>query len=84
MQFPGVDITFYEQAEGMNRLVFELAVVAAQEKAILDECEALLASAAAKQVKYAYQAVYSQLLLFFKYLAYAYTSTANDIHFLIS
>jgi hypothetical protein len=37
--------------EGVNCLVSELAVVASQEKAMLDECEALLASAAAMQVK---------------------------------
>lgn len=35
----------------MNSLVSELAIVAAQEKAMLDECEALLASTAAMQVK---------------------------------
>ncbi|XP_009358415.2 AUGMIN subunit 8 [Pyrus x bretschneideri] len=39
------------QVEGVNSLVSELAVVAAQEKAMLDECEALLASAAAMQVE---------------------------------
>lgn len=38
------------QVEGMNSLVSELAVVVAQEKALLDECEALLASTAAMQV----------------------------------
>ncbi|KAF2310430.1 hypothetical protein GH714_009992 [Hevea brasiliensis] len=36
---------------GMNELVSELAVVAAEEKALLDECEALLASTAALQVR---------------------------------
>ncbi|KAF7838124.1 AUGMIN subunit 8-like [Senna tora] len=35
--------------EGMNHLVSELAIVAAQEKIMLDECEELLASAAAMQ-----------------------------------
>lgn len=35
----------------MNSLVSELAIVAAQEKAMLDEYEALLASTAAMQVK---------------------------------
>lgn len=35
----------------MNILVSELAVMAAQEKATLDECEALLASMAAMQVR---------------------------------
>ncbi|KAB2618877.1 QWRF motif-containing protein 8 [Pyrus ussuriensis x Pyrus communis] len=39
------------RVEGVHRLVSELAVVAAQEKAMLDECEALLASAAAMQVE---------------------------------
>lgn len=37
--------------EGMNDLVSELAIVAAQEKAMLDECEELLALAAAMQVE---------------------------------
>lgn len=37
--------------EGMTSLVSELAVVAAQEKAMLDECEALLASTTAMQVE---------------------------------
>lgn len=35
----------------MNNLVSDLATVAAQEKAMLDECEELLASAAAMQVR---------------------------------
>jgi hypothetical protein len=35
----------------MTSLVSELAVVAAQEKAMLDECEALLASTTAMQVR---------------------------------
>ncbi|KAI5320835.1 hypothetical protein L3X38_040543 [Prunus dulcis] len=39
------------RVEGVNSLVSELAVVAAQEKVMLDECEALLASAAAMQVE---------------------------------
>lgn len=39
------------QVEGMNCLVSELADVAAQERAMLDECEALLASTAAMQVR---------------------------------
>ncbi|KAM0974209.1 hypothetical protein TB2_017074 [Malus domestica] len=39
------------QVEGVNSLVSELAVVAAQEKAMLGECEVLLASAAAMQVE---------------------------------
>ncbi|KAI4335527.1 hypothetical protein L6164_014165 [Bauhinia variegata] len=39
------------RAEGMNSLISELAIVAAEEKAMLDECEALLASAAAMQVE---------------------------------
>lgn len=39
----------------MNSLVYELAVVAAREKATLDECEALLASMAAMQVNVFYQ-----------------------------
>ncbi|KAG2668167.1 hypothetical protein I3760_15G147600 [Carya illinoinensis] len=39
------------RVEGMNILVSELAVMAAQEKATLDECEALLASMAAMQVE---------------------------------
>ncbi|KAL5547562.1 hypothetical protein UlMin_002793 [Ulmus minor] len=39
------------RAEGINSLVSELAVVAAREKAMLDECEALLASTAAMQAE---------------------------------
>lgn len=35
----------------MNSLVFELAVMAAQEKASIDECEELLTSMAAMQVR---------------------------------
>lgn len=35
----------------MNALVSELAIAAAQEKAKLDQCEALLASTAAMQVR---------------------------------
>ncbi|KAG9134941.1 hypothetical protein Leryth_001192 [Lithospermum erythrorhizon] len=37
--------------EGMNSLIAELADVAAQQRAMLDECEALLASTAALQVE---------------------------------
>ncbi|KAI9125900.1 hypothetical protein K1719_003318 [Acacia pycnantha] len=52
MQSMGSTIcSLLSRVEGMNRLVFDLAVVAAQEKAMLDECEALLASAAAMQVE---------------------------------
>lgn len=36
----------------MSSLVSELAVIAAREKAMLDECEALLASTEAMQVNY--------------------------------
>lgn len=36
--------------EGLNCLVSELAELAAQEKAMLDDCEALLASTATTQV----------------------------------
>lgn len=39
------------QVEGRNSLVSELAEVAAQERAMLDECEALLATTAAMQVR---------------------------------
>ncbi|XP_011018059.1 PREDICTED: QWRF motif-containing protein 8 [Populus euphratica] len=39
------------RVEGMNALVSELATAAAQEKAKLDQCEALLASTAAMQVE---------------------------------
>ncbi|KAL0552348.1 hypothetical protein IC582_011457 [Cucumis melo] len=39
------------QVESMNGLVTELAVVASQEKAMLDECESLLASTTAMQVE---------------------------------
>lgn len=39
------------QLERMSSLVSELAVVTAQGKAMLDECEALLASTAAMQVR---------------------------------
>lgn len=38
----------------MQTLVFELTIVAAQEKAMLDECIALLASRAALQVRMIY------------------------------
>ena len=37
--------------EGINNLVSELAAIAAQEKNMLDQCEALLASTAAMQVR---------------------------------
>ncbi|KAL2227973.1 UNVERIFIED_CONTAM: AUGMIN subunit 8 [Sesamum indicum] len=37
--------------EGMNRLVSELASIAAQERAMLDECESVLGSTAALQVE---------------------------------
>ena len=37
--------------EGLNNLISEVAVVAAKEKAELDECEMLLASVAAMQVR---------------------------------
>ncbi|XP_061365119.1 AUGMIN subunit 8-like [Gastrolobium bilobum] len=43
--------TLLSQLEGMNGLISEVAVVAAQEKAMLDECEMLLASVAAMQVE---------------------------------
>ncbi|XP_059635788.1 AUGMIN subunit 8 [Cornus florida] len=39
------------RVEGMNCLVSELADITAQERAMLDECEALLASTAAMQVE---------------------------------
>lgn len=39
------------QVDGMNCLISELADVAAQERAMLDECEALLATTAAMQVR---------------------------------
>ncbi|XP_059453590.1 AUGMIN subunit 8-like [Corylus avellana] len=52
MQAMGSSIcSLLSRVEGMNSLVYELAVVAAQEKATLDECEALLASMAAMQVE---------------------------------
>ncbi|KAJ4709529.1 QWRF motif-containing protein 8-like [Melia azedarach] len=52
MQAMGSSIcTFLSRAEVMNGLVSELAVIAAQEKIKLDECEALLASTAAMQVE---------------------------------
>lgn len=35
----------------MNYLISEVAVIAVQEKTMLDECEVLLASVAAMQVK---------------------------------
>ncbi|CAJ1944866.1 unnamed protein product [Sphenostylis stenocarpa] len=39
------------QVDGMNNLISEVAVVSAQEKAMLDECEALLNFATAMQVE---------------------------------
>ncbi|CAK9168884.1 unnamed protein product [Ilex paraguariensis] len=39
------------QVEGMNHLISELADVAAQERAMLDECSAILSSTAAMQVE---------------------------------
>ncbi|KAL6221425.1 hypothetical protein ACLB2K_009176 [Fragaria x ananassa] len=52
MQAMGSSIcSLLSRVEGVNGLVSELAVVAAQEKAMLDECESLLASAAAMQVE---------------------------------
>ncbi|KAF5742095.1 hypothetical protein HS088_TW09G00136 [Tripterygium wilfordii] len=52
MQAMGSSIcSLLSRVEGINSLVSELAVVATQEKAMLDECEALLASTVSKQVK---------------------------------
>ncbi|KAF2310428.1 hypothetical protein GH714_009934 [Hevea brasiliensis] len=52
MQAVGSSIcSLLSRVEGMNELVSELAVIAAEEKALLDECEALLASTAALQVR---------------------------------
>ncbi|XP_065849624.1 AUGMIN subunit 8-like [Euphorbia lathyris] len=52
MQAMGSSIcSLLSMVEGVNTLVSELAVVAAEEKAMLDECEALLASTAALQVQ---------------------------------
>ncbi|KAM5548246.1 AUGMIN subunit 8 [Rosa sericea] len=52
MQAMGSSIcSLLSRVEGVNGLVSELAVLAAQEKAMLDECEALLASAAVMQVE---------------------------------
>ncbi|KAJ9162943.1 hypothetical protein P3X46_022674 [Hevea brasiliensis] len=52
MQAMGSSIcSLLSRVEEMNKLVYELAVVAAEEKAMLDECEALLASTAALQVE---------------------------------
>lgn len=44
-------VLMHLQLERMSSLVSELAVVTAQGKAMLDECEALLASTAAMQVR---------------------------------
>ncbi|KAG6673295.1 hypothetical protein I3842_16G104100 [Carya illinoinensis] len=52
MQAMGTSIgSMLSRVEGMNSLVFELAVMAAQEKASIDECEELLTSMAAMQVE---------------------------------
>ncbi|KAJ8562164.1 hypothetical protein K7X08_011455 [Anisodus acutangulus] len=52
MQAMGSSMRFIlSRVEEMNCLVSELADVAAQERAMLDECEALLASTAAMQVE---------------------------------
>ncbi|XP_002533230.2 AUGMIN subunit 8 [Ricinus communis] len=52
MQAIGSSIcSLLSKVEGVNVLVSELAIVAAEEKAMLDECEALLASTAALQVE---------------------------------
>ncbi|KAL9399626.1 hypothetical protein Peur_008587 [Populus x canadensis] len=52
MQAMGSSIcSLLPRVEGMNALVYELAIVAAQEKAKLDQCEALLASTTAMQVE---------------------------------
>ncbi|KAK7291939.1 hypothetical protein RIF29_07504 [Crotalaria pallida] len=42
---------FLPRVESMDNLISDVAVVSAQEKAMLDECEALLTSAAAMQVE---------------------------------
>lgn len=54
------------QVEGMNCLVSELADVAAQERAMLDESEALLASTAAMQVRPKFPVPQSYLIAFIK------------------
>ncbi|WCJ30138.1 hypothetical protein M5689_011714 [Euphorbia peplus] len=52
MQAMGSSIcSLLSMVEGVNALVSELAVVAAEEKAMLDECEALLSSTASLQVQ---------------------------------
>ncbi|KAJ8560798.1 hypothetical protein K7X08_022658 [Anisodus acutangulus] len=52
MQAMGSSMRFIlSRVEGMNCLVSELADVAAQERAMLDECDSLLASTAAMQVE---------------------------------
>ncbi|GFP99865.1 QWRF motif-containing protein 8 [Phtheirospermum japonicum] len=43
--------TILSRVEGMNSLVSELAGVAAQERAMLDECESVLGSTTAMQVR---------------------------------
>lgn len=45
------DSNFVSQVEEMNGLVLELATVAAHERGMLNECEALLVSTAAMQVR---------------------------------
>lgn len=45
------------QLEGTNWLVSELATVAAQERALFDECEALMGSASSLQVTITFIAV---------------------------
>lgn len=41
----------FSRVEGMNNLISEVAIVSAQEKAMLDECEALLAFSTSMQVE---------------------------------
>jgi hypothetical protein len=47
------DLILYRvlQVEGMNNLISEVAIVSAQEQAMLDECEALLAFGTSMQVR---------------------------------
>ncbi|XP_010273677.1 PREDICTED: AUGMIN subunit 8 [Nelumbo nucifera] len=52
MQAMGSSIcSLLSRVEGMNHLVSELSDIAAQERAVLDECEVLLASTAVMQVE---------------------------------
>ncbi|XP_011033386.1 PREDICTED: QWRF motif-containing protein 8-like isoform X2 [Populus euphratica] len=52
MQAMGSSIcSLLPRVEGVNALVYDLAIVASQEKAKLDQCEALLASSTAMQVE---------------------------------